>query len=267
MAIKSFGGSVLKKLFLIVFLWIALSALAYPQADDGRQLLNNLYKTRDSLPINTLVADLEVYKPLAGKTEGSSLKLAAKDKLIFKKPNKLKVDSIIVAPGDPMDGKQLSIISDGNNSFMYVSAGQYPVKKQRDPHRPTLNLPPNIQLYPEDADNRCSLEGSAVVNGIPVRVVKIVDTSRNIETTIWIDTKKWVPVKLSEKSPKKKAEGFDTITCTYRDFKKLKDGRWFPSVIEMMNNDQVVQLVIYKAVSVNVQIPDHIFEPMQKFIK
>lgn len=254
--------------FILLFLAAAAAIPAQTQDTNARPLLDNLYMSSGRLPINDLVADLEVFKPMDSKKQtGSSMVLASKDKIIFKRPNKLKIDTLIVDPGAAMDGKQFTIYRDGKQMFMYASVGQYPVKKGRDEPSPTLSLPPNLQVYPQDAENPCTLAGSETVNGVPCKIVKIADSSRSTENMIWIDTKRWVPIKMVLKVPDAKGEKTITKSVSYRDFKQLKDGRWFPFSIEVKENNVTNRLVVYRALSVNVGIQDNIFEPMQKFYK
>jgi len=202
------------------------------------------------------------------KQEGTSLALASKDKMVFKRPNKLKLDIIINDPGGALDGKQMTIIRDGNQCWQYVSAGQYPVKKKPDEPSPTLNLPPNIQVYRQDADNQYTVVGNETISKIAATVVKIADKASGEETRIWVDTKRWVPVKLEKKIPDPKGKDDPTTkTVNYRDFKQLKDGRWFPFALEIQTNGKTERVVVYKAISINVGVEDHLFEPMKKFVK
>lgn len=255
------------KILLVAMLLSAIPQKAFPQADDGRHILDNLYTSDSRMPITTLVADLKIYTPIKDKKAGSSMTLSSKDKLIFKRPNKLKIDSVRVDPGGALDGKQKTIISDGKHAWMYLSIGQYPVKKGPASTLPSLNLPPRVQVFPQDADNRATITGTETVKGVNTKVVKVADSSRGIENTIWVDTNRWVPMKWQEKRPDKKGKGHIITTCVYRDFKKLKDGRWFPFIIEVKVNKNTVRLVKYEALSVNVKVDDHMFEPMKKFIR
>lgn len=234
---------------------------------DGRRLLDNLYVSQGKLPINDLVADIETYTPIDKADGSSSLSLASKDKLIFKKPNKLKIDSIISDPGGSLDGKQMTIIRDGVNCWLYVSAGQYPVKKKPDEPSSTLDLPPHIQVYPQDADNVVTITGKETIDKTPVTVVKISDKSGSESTTVWIDTKRWVPVKQEKVMTDAKSKGKVTKVVNYKDFRQLKDGRWFPFTFEIQIDGKTNRVVVYKAISVNVGVDDNIFEPMKKFVK
>lgn len=239
-------------------------------ASEGRRIIDSLYSSPGRLPINDLVADLEVFEPLQKQTGSgeSALTLASKDKVIFKKPNKLKLDIIINDPGGALDKRQMTIIRDGTHCWLYVSAGQYPVKKQPDEPSPTLNLPPNIQVYPHQASNQYSVVGKETISKIPTTIVKIVDGATDEVTKIWVDTEKMVPVKMEKTMPDPKGKGDPTVkVVNYREFKQLKDGRWFPFVLEIATDDKTDRVVVYKAISVNVGIEDHIFEPMQQFIK
>lgn len=251
-------------LVLILINMIPTQALA----QDGRRIIDSLYMSSGRLPINDLVADVEVFAPLEKQKGATSLSLASKDKIIFKKPNKLKLDIIIHDPGGALDGKQMTIIRDGVQCWQYVSAGQYPVKKKPDEPSPTLNLPPNIQVYPQDADNIYTVIGKEKISKVNTTKVKIDDKGTGEITIIWVDTKKWVPVKMEKKVPDPKGKGEPTTkTVNYREFRQLKDGRWFPFVLEVKINGKTSRVVVYKALSINVGIEDHLFEPMKKFLK
>lgn len=262
----------MKRTFYIM-LAITVVILLFPacaQAQDGRRIVDSLYSSPGRLPINDLVADMEVFAPIQKQsgTGESSLALASKDKIIFKKPAKLKLDTIINDPDAPTDQKQMTIIRDGTNCWLYVSAGQFPVKKMPDQPSPTLNLPPNIQVYARDADNVYKVTGKEEVSKIATTVVEIHDKATDEKTRIWVDTKKWVPVKMEKLIPDPKGKGDPAKkTVNYREFKQLKDGRWFPFVLEIQENDKTVRVVVYKAISINVGVEDHLFDPMKKFIK
>lgn len=258
-------------LFISVILLTVLISTIPSFADNsnqGRRIIDSLYMSSGRLPINDMVADLEVFSPVDQKGTGTSLALASKDKLIFKKPNKLKLDIIINDPGGSLDGKQMTIIRDGVQCWQYVSAGQYPVKKKPDEPSATLNLPPNIQVYRQDADNTYTVAGKETLDKISATVVKISDKSSGEETKIWVDTKRWVPVKMEKKIPDTKGKGEPQVkTVNYKEFKQLKDGRWFPFALEVQNNGVTERVVVYKAISINVGVEDHLFEPMKKFVK
>ena len=262
----------MKKLCIVIFIITFMLVFSINKECcaqiDGRRIIDSLYMSSGRLPINDLVADVEVFAPVDKKGGGTSLALASKDKIVFKKPNKLKLDIIINDPGGALDGKQMTIIRDGTQCWQYVSAGQYPVKKKPDEPSPTLNLPPNIQTYPQDADNQYSVAGKETINKIPTTVVKISDKASGEETKVWVDTKKWVPIKMVKKVPDPKGKGSPTEkTVNFREFKQLKDGRWFPFVLEIQIDGKTNRVVVYKAISVNVGVEDHLFEPMKKFVK
>ncbi len=258
-------------LFLSVILLTMLVLTSNAFADNsnqGRRIIDSLYMSTGRLPINDMVADLEVFSPVDQKGGGTSLALASKDKLIFKKPNKLKLDIIINDPGGSLDGKQMTIIRDGVQCWQYVSAGQYPVKKIPDSPSATLSLPPNIQVYRQDADNTYTVVGKETLDKITATVVKISDKSSGEETKIWVDTKRWVPLKMEKKIPDSKGKAEPQVkTVNYKEFKQLKDGRWFPFALEVQNNGVTDRVVVYKAISINVGVEDHLFEPMKKFVK
>jgi outer membrane lipoprotein-sorting protein len=238
----------------------------------ARQLVDHLYVTSNQLPIQDIMIELDVNRT-AQTNSGSSgvLQPASRDKVFFKKPNKLRVDTVTIAPGDPTDGKQAIIIRDGINRWMYVSAGQYPVKKGPDEPSPTLMLPFNLQIYQQDLNREYVILGKESVGGIPADVVGIVNPSSPEQMVkVWIDRSRWVPLKLEMRRENRSSSEKDKpvfLRILYKEVIQLKDGRWMPFVIEFYENEVLEKVAVYRAVAVNVGLQDNLFEPMDKFIK
>lgn len=268
---------VIKVSWRAIFYVLGLLALAAPACAQGhapdtaaRHLIDHLYSISGQLPIQTLIVDLDVSGPINPREPHGNLRPASKDKIFFKRPNKLHVDSVIIDPGGPLDGKQLTIIRDGINAWMFISNGEYPVKKKADEPSPTLWLPFHMQVYAEDAGKQYAIitHGDKTF-GTPAEVVKISQASDpKATTTVWIDTRRWVPLALEVVTPATKPGDPDTVKrVIYKDFRTLQDGRYFPFKLEIYTNGNLTSAGEYKAVGINANLPDSLFEPMNRFIK
>jgi outer membrane lipoprotein-sorting protein len=256
--------------FLVILLMLqpGFNVLAQPE---GQQLIDNLYTPDGSLPIKDLVADLEVYMPVE-QTRGSTdaalaMSLSFKGKMMFKKPNKMRLDTIIVEPGGALDGKIFSEYRDGQHHWIYSEVGQYPHKRSADKQVATMKLPPNMQIYPKDANRKYTVTGTETINSIATRVLRI-DGLIGETTTLWIDPVKRVPLKMQISKPNPQDEkNPSTQTCYYGDFRQLKDGRWFPFQIEIRKGNTTQMLIAYKTLSVNTGLGDEVFLPMIRFTR
>jgi outer membrane lipoprotein-sorting protein len=266
----------LKFKIFAVFLLILLSSPKLCWGDDlqARKLLDNLYFAKRSMPIQDMVVDLEESTPISqGEGSSSVMQLYSKDKVLFKAPNKLRVQSLIMAPNDPMTGRQLTIIRDGVNRWMYVSTGQYPVKKGADEPSATNILPFNIQTYQVDLNKEYVLVGEEMLEGVAAKVVRIVDpSSLDVITTVWIDPTRSVPLKLEKRSggmagKKDKGSGTGFTRILYKDIRQLRDGRWMPFRLEIYRGNVLASLIVYKSIALNVGLEDNLFEPMEKFVR
>jgi len=262
-----------RKIICTVIILVLVSSIGVLASEtSARQLVDHLFVTSNQLPIQDIMIELDVSRTtLTNSGSSGVLQPASRDKIFFKKPNKLRVDSVTIAPGDPTDGKQAIIIRDGINRWMYVSAGQYPVKKGPDEPSASLMLPFNLQIYQQDLNREYVILGKESVGGIPTDVVGIVNPSSPEQMVkVWIDRSRWVPLKLemrrvSRSSSEKDKPSFQRIL--YKEIIQLKDGRWIPFVIEYYENEVLEKVVVYRAVAVNVGLQDNLFKPMDIFIK
>jgi len=236
-----------------------------PAVSDPRTLVDQLYTVSGRLPIRDLVAELEASD--AGDDTGNLVN-TGKDKIYYKYPNKLRVDSVIRDPGGPLDGRQTITIRDGTNMWHFVSTGQYPVKKAPDTASPTLNLPFNLQRYPQDGARRYELAGTQAVSGVNARVVRITNpqTPQDVRT-VYIDTTRNVPVRLELQIPNDKGGAPVKKRVDYKDIKKLEDGRYMPFTLEIYENDKLQKVRVFSGVKVNVGLQDSLFEPMSRFVR
>lgn len=236
----------------------------------ARQLIDHLYVVDGQLPVQTVIVEMDVSKLLAKEGGGTgNLESSSKDKIFFKKPGKVHIDSTLIDPGGPMDGKQVTIVRDGVNMWMFVSMGQYPVKKGADQPEPTSWLPFHLQVYPTDAQKEYTLIGKDRVDNVAADVVRIVDpSSPKASVTVWVDRVRWVPLRKEIVRPgSKPGEANSGKRILYKDIRRLSDGRYFPFKIEIYEGDVLVSAGVYKAVAINEKLPDSLFEPMNKFLK
>jgi len=265
---------VMKLTRLLLCLAVAWGLLVFPcgAADySARQLVDHLYIVDGQFPIQTLIVEMEASSLIGQDKDGvGNLAPASKDKIFFKKPNKLHVDSIMIDPGGPFDGKQFTIVRDGVNRWMFVSMGQYPVKKGADEPKPTSWLPFNLQVYPQDAHKQYTVVGTDKVSfGVPTEVVRIVDPNApKAPIKVWIDRVRWVPLCQDIIRPGTRPGEADSLKrVLYKDIRKLPDGRYFPFLIEWYEGGVLTSAGVYKSVGINENLPDNLFEPMRGFFK
>ncbi|MCL5035813.1 MAG: hypothetical protein M1269_01730 [Chloroflexi bacterium] len=260
----------MRRIFFLVLI-LAVTVISAPAADQqARQILDTLYCGQGTLPIQDMIIKAEISKAVGQSTAGQSvIQLDSRDTIFFKRPNLLRVDSMLIDPGGPYEGKLISVIRDGTNRWMFVSMGSYPVKKGSDEPTPTLILPYNMQLYPMSLSKEYVLMGKETVEGVPCDVIRAVDVSNpeRIET-VWVDTNKRVPLKLEVSAPPEKDQPQAVVTTIlYRDIRKLEDGRNFPFKLEFSENNVINKVVVYTDVKVNTGIQDSLFHPMDKFLR
>lgn len=256
-----------------LFSLLALSpALAQRPTTDAtaRQLVDHLYLVSGQMPIQTLIVELEASELINPNEPNGNLRLASKDKIFFKRPNKLHVQTIIIDPGAPMDGREFTIIRDGVNRWMFVSTGEYPTKKGADEPSPSSLLPFHLQVYPQDASKQYTLVSRADKTfGTPAEVVRIADPSNpKASVTVWIDRSRWVPLAQEVAIPSSRPGEPDVVKrIVYKDIRQLKDGRFFPFKLEVYEGGTLRKALTYKGVGINENLPDTLFEPMNHFIK
>ncbi len=251
----------MRNFFVFTFLFLCVCCPAFSaQGNDAVGIINHLYITSGQMPVNDIVIE---YEEMTSDGSSSSMALSSKDKIYFKQPTKIRVDSIMVEPGGVNDGKNLIIIRDGLNAWLYLSTGQYPVKKKVDEPSPPLNLPFGLTHYNQDIDNVYKIEGKETVDGVSTTKISI--DGSNGKSVVWVDTSRWVPLKLTVTRKIKDKE--NTKMVLYKEFGQTKDGRYFPMKLEKYNNGTMTALVIYKALVVNTGLDDNLFNPMEKFLK
>lgn len=250
--------------FLAVFVSVfAVLLFASPvfaaKNDEALSILSHLYVTNGQLPVNDIVIE---YEEMSSDAD-APMQLSSKDKLYFKKPVKIRVDSIMVDPGSVNDGKNLIIIRDGVNAWLYLSSGQYPVKKQLDEQASPFCLPFGLTHYPKDLEKEYMVEGKESVDG--VGAVKVSITDSTAQQFVWIDTSRWVPLKFQ--STTKDGNKETTKMTLYKNIGQTKDGRYFPMRLERYVDGRLTNLIVYKGLVVNAGLSDDLFSPLNKLLQ
>lgn len=254
----------MKRIALVLFILLYSLAASGVRSEDNeaRQILDRLYKPSGQMPIKDMVLELDENTVSGGS---SSLVASGKDKIYFKAPHKIRVDSLVFDPEGALDRKTMIIIRDGKMAWQYLSTGQYPVKKKQDEPSAPLNIPFGIVQYPQDLEKQYAFMGAEVVDGVNTSVVKIT-SSAGEEVTVCIDNVRCIPLKMILK--KKDDKGKDIVKkVLYKQIGKAKDGRYFPYKLEIYKNDAVERVVVYTAVTFNVGLDEGLFMPMEKFVK
>ena len=226
----------------------------------ARIMVDQLYTTPGSLPINDLVVELEDH----AATSTADPILWGRTKMFFKAPAKLRVDVVQVTPKSPNDGKLTVIIRDGENLYVY-GAAQYPAKRQADTPSPTLALPFNLQRYRRDIEREFYDLGVDHIDSVAVHRIQILSPSQPDWTAVvWIDPVRRVPLQMetgiqSEGKMRKKR-------VLYKDIRRLPDGRYFPFQLQIYDDDVLREVKIYKGVKINVGLDPTLFEPVREFL-
>lgn len=248
-----------KLLYLFAFILLLYLPGFASQNDQALVYLNRLYCPKGQPPVSDIVVEYEEMS-----SDGrSAMSLSSKDKIYFKSPYKIRLDSILVDPGNVNDGKNLIIIRDGLNAWLYLSTGQYPVKKQLDQPSPPLCLPFGLTHYPQDLNKNYTVKGKETVDGVPA--VRIDITGGDSKASVWIDTSKQVPVKQELVSKHKGKEVKKMVL--YKNIGKTADGRFFPMRLEKYVNNDLTTLIVYKGLVVNAGLEDSLFTPLEKLLK
>lgn len=233
----------------------------------ARQLVDNLYTPPQGLPIRDLILDVECSELVEENGIGNLLP-SGTDRVYYKFPNRLRVDTVFYEPGSQLDGKQIVIIRDGANMWMFSSMGQYPLKKGADTQEPSLQLPFSLQKYPQDANDDYTMVGSESFEGIPVQVVQIQNPARpDLPTRVWIDPVRRVPLQLVTRVKGSGSGGPVEKKVIYRDIKQLEDGRYLPMRLEIYEDQVLRKARVYRGVKVNAGLQDSLFEPMKGFMR
>ncbi len=222
------------------------------------QLVDNLYGGQNVAPIRDLIVEMDCTD---SDEKTGQLMPSSKDKVYFKAPYKLRIDTIIQDPGGPLDQRQAIIIRDGVTAWHYLSTGQYPVKKRPDNPSPTSNLPFSIQKYPIDTTKSYEMGAVKTIEGVNAQevIIKNPQDPKDVRS-VCIDTKRLVP--LRQDYTRTDGDKTTNVTVEYSDIRQLSDGRYFPFLIKIYNNGTLQKVRCYKGVSVNVGLDDAFFNPM-----
>jgi len=237
-----------------------------PDAEQARQLVEQLYTPKGVLPIKDMIVELEDNE--TAEDAPANLVNRAKTKIFYKFPSKLRVDQVHNAPNNSLDGRMTVIIRDGTYMWVYAM-GQYAAKKTSDSGQATLALPFDIQKYRKDAEREYHYLGKETMDNIPVHRVQVLNPAvPGWCAVVWIDPERRVPLQLEAAIPHEKDAGkFKSKRVLYKDIRKLEDGRWFPFQIQIFDGEILRQVKLYKGVKVNVGLDETLFQPMKEFYK
>lgn len=263
----------MKKIFcLVLILFLFVSIPVFAEKYTARQLIDHIYITGGQLPINDMVIVMEVNSLEEGDAGAPPMmKLTSKDKVFFKKPNSLRVDSMIAEQNSPLQGKLITIIRDGNMRFMYISMGEFPIKKEKDTPTPSSAIPFNLQVYPSDTAFKYIYLGSENMDGKKTEIVGVINPNADPRINlvkVWIDVQKWIPARVEKKQIVKSGNKEEVIdkAVVYKEPQKLKDGRWMPFVLEIYIKGELTQKFVYTQVGVNVGLEKSLFEPLKQIL-
>lgn len=249
------------RLLLLVLLFCSLFPLNAADNSSPLELLNSLYTTAKGAPVEDAVIEMD----FSEAADNGQLQPSSKDQLSFKKPNLLRIDSTLIDPGGTYDGKKITIIRDGTNSYMYMDEGAYPVKKSLDEPSGTNNLPYYLQVYPQDEQNRRQLAKSETVDGVNCKkiVIELAAFPGNT-VTLWVDPQRRLPLQLEKHYPADGETPERTLTIAYQDIRQLPDSRYFPFKLVFSEGGKVSKVIVYKNVKINSGVKDEVFHPADK---
>ncbi|MBQ7567521.1 hypothetical protein IJT17_01810 [bacterium] len=236
----------------------ANTAFAVTGNHQAKAIIDSLYGGNGLAPINDLIVEMDCTD---SDSKTGQLMLSSKDKVYFKAPNKLRVDTIIQDPGGPLDQRQAIIIRDGVTMWHYLSTGQYPVKKKPDTPSPTNNLPFNIQRYPIDETKSYEFGQQRLIEGVQTReiIIKNPQDAKD-ERHIFVDTARRVPMLME--FTRHDGNNAQQVTVEYGSFNKLSDGRYFPFLIKIYHDGKLDKVRAFKGVTINVGLDDSFFNHM-----
>ena len=224
----------------------------------AKQIVDSLYTGKGLAPINDLIVELECTD---SNDQSGQLQLASKDKIYFKAPNKLRVDTIIQDPGGPLDQRQAIIIRDGVTMWHYLSTGQYPVKKKPDVPSPTANLPFNIQRYPIDETKSYEFGQQRLIEGVQTQeiIIKNPQDAKD-ERHVFVDIARAVPMLMEY--TRENGDKSVHVTVEYGSITRMSDGRFFPFLIKIYTEGKLEKVRAYKGVIINAGLDDSFFNHM-----
>ena len=188
------------------------------------------------------------------KDFGLIYKLKGDIHLQYKEENKLRVDGRIGA-------SNATLIVNGTKQYVRVpSVG---LKETSDlgesPGKRKTLLDVGMLSSGYLAYTMSEFKRSAPINGVMCAVFRVSYRNKDLDTShrmVWIDPKTKVTLKREEYSQ----EGKLNATYFYRDPKEISPGLWFPSRIEVLNNEgQKAGETAYREIKVNQGIAETVF--------
>ena len=175
--------------------------------------------------------------------------------LRYKEPNKLRIDG-------NLGTSKATLINSG--SMQHVRMPGVGLKDDRDlgqslGKRKTL-LDVGLISAGYLSYTQAEFKGQRPVDGVPCAVFKISYRNKDLDTSfrmVWIDPKTKITVKREEYTQ----DGKLNATFLYKRPQQVASGIWFPSEIEVINNEgQKAGTTAYRNVQVNTGLGDSVFK-------
>lgn len=252
-------------LTLLACLTSEQGVLGTPQTPEAMQIVQRLYRGADQVKeVEDLSVVFTLKKNLQSKDakDESGMDIFSKGKIFFKKPNKLRVETTIMAPGLGLNfGTQIIRIRDGTTFWQFVSGVEYAIKKRSDERTPFHLLPYNLQTYPQDVGREYTLLGQETIQKRPAYVVGITNKfdPEKALVKLWVDRERWVPLKM-EITRVREGKQLKTLTL-YKNIGETKDHRFLPQRLDYYEGGRLSDIMIYEQIGVNYGIPDTLFAP------
>lgn len=172
----------------------------------------------------------------------------------YKEENKMRLDGYIAA-------SKLVFIMNGTKQYVRSSLG---LNDTRDlgnsPGKRKTLLDVGLIASGYLAYTEAQFQGVRPVEGAPCAVFRISYRDKSLDTShrlVWVDPKTKVTLKREEYSQ----EGKLNAIFYYKEPKEIAPGVWFPSRIEVFNNQgQKAGVTAYRNVKVNQQLADSLFK-------
>lgn len=228
-------------------------------ASAGQQNLSNNIADYVANKLDDVTSSMRVtfYDDQAGRKMGEGFevmhKLKGEVQMRYKEENKLRLDAR--AP------KATFVI---NNTTQQVSVPSLGIRTTMNfadaPGKRKTLLDVGLISQGYLAYTQAEFRRTAPVNGVMCAVFRISYRNKQLDTShrmVWVDPKTKITLKREEYSQEGKLNG----TFFYKDPKEVAPGIWFPSAIEVVNNEgQKAGVTAYKNVKVNQGLDDSLFK-------
>lgn len=252
----------MKKFFIILFFLIFLSNISYGQQYTAEQIIENLYMEITVGKIYDITIDMEVFgRAGKGKDPKDEMVKLMTGTIFFLEPSNIRLEKTMVF--QEIDGVNFAVvIRNGVKEWMYTNLAPVCYYKHEDSHVHSIYLPFNIDTQLYDSYRKYSKIGEEYAGAKCTYVIGISNSRDPIYKfiTVWVDGERYVPMK--EETFVRGQDGKENKhTTLYKEFKKLKDGRWMPFRIEKYVNDKLISYINFKDMIINQGLIPDMFNP------